>query len=35
MKWRDVEMLAVNRELSETDKELIRAGNARRLFSLP
>ena len=34
MKFKDVELLAANRSLSETDKELIRAGNAQRLFQL-
>lgn len=34
MKWRDVELLEVNPSISEGDKELIRWGNASRLFGL-
>lgn len=34
MKFRDVQLLAVNRDISETDKDLIRHGNATRLFRL-
>jgi predicted TIM-barrel fold metal-dependent hydrolase len=34
MKFKDVELLAANRNLSESTKELIRAGNAQRLFQL-
>ena len=34
MKFKDVELLAANRSLTETAKELIRAGNAQRLFQL-
>jgi predicted TIM-barrel fold metal-dependent hydrolase len=34
MKWRDVELLAANSQISAADKELIRAENARRLFKL-
>lgn len=34
MKFRDVQLLAVNRNLSEETKELIRHGNAERLFKL-
>jgi predicted TIM-barrel fold metal-dependent hydrolase len=34
MKFKDVELLAANRNLSESNKELIRAGNAQRLFQL-
>ncbi len=34
MKFRDAQLLAVNRDISETDKELIRHGNATRLFRL-
>jgi hypothetical protein len=34
MKWRDVELLAANKQISEADKELIRSENARRLFKL-
>lgn len=33
-KWHDVEMLAANSRISEADKELIRYGNAARLFRL-
>lgn len=34
MKFRDVELLAANRKISEEAKELIRCGNAARLFRL-
>lgn len=34
MKFRDVQLLAVNKNLSEDTKELIRHGNAERLFKL-
>jgi predicted TIM-barrel fold metal-dependent hydrolase len=34
MKFKDVELLAANRNLSESNKELIRAENAQRLFQL-
>ena len=34
MKFRDVQLLAVNQNLSEETKELIRHGNAERLFKL-
>ena len=34
MKFRDVQLLAVNKKLSEETKELIRHGNAERLFKL-
>ena len=34
MKFRDVQLLAVNKNLSEETKELIRHGNAERLFKL-
>ncbi len=34
MKFRDVQLLAVNQKLSEETKELIRHGNAERLFKL-
>jgi predicted TIM-barrel fold metal-dependent hydrolase len=34
MKFMDVELLAANRNLSESNKELIRAENAQRLFQL-
>jgi len=34
MKWRDVELLAANKRISEEDKELMRGENARRLFKL-
>ena len=34
MKFKDVELLAANPNLSQTAKELIRAGNAQRLFQL-
>lgn len=34
MKWRDVELLHVNQRISEDDKELLRSGNATRLFKL-
>ena len=34
MKFRDVQLLAVNKSLSEDTKELIRHGNAERLFKL-
>ncbi len=34
MKFHDVQLLAVNRDISETDKKLIRSGNATRLFHL-
>lgn len=35
MKWRDVELLAVNTQISEEHKELIRSENAEQLFKLP
>ena len=34
MKFRDVQLLAINQNLSEETKELIRHGNAERLFKL-
>ena len=34
MKFKDVELLAANQRLSETEKELIRNENAKRLFQL-
>jgi predicted TIM-barrel fold metal-dependent hydrolase len=34
MKFKDVELLAVNKRISESDKELIRSENARKLFGL-
>jgi predicted TIM-barrel fold metal-dependent hydrolase len=34
MKFKDVELLAANQKISESDKELIRCENARRLFEL-
>lgn len=34
MKFKDVELLAVNRRITEADKELIRSKNAVRLFKL-
>ena len=34
MKFRDVELLKINQKISETDKDLIRYGNAVRLFHL-
>ena len=34
MKFRDVQLLAVNKNISEDTKELIRHGNAERLFKL-
>ena len=34
MKFKDVELLAADRNLSESAKELIRAGNAQRVFQL-
>lgn len=35
MKWRDAELLAANKEISEADKDLIRTENAELLFKLP
>ena len=35
MKFRDRDIFAVNKQISEEDKELIRSGNAVRLFKLP
>jgi predicted TIM-barrel fold metal-dependent hydrolase len=34
MKFKDVELLAVNANISESDKDLIRFGNARRVFKI-
>ena len=34
MKFRDVHLLAVNQNLPEETKELVRDGNAERLFKL-
>ena len=34
MKFKDVELLQANQKISETDKELIRSENAKRLFKI-
>ncbi len=34
MKYRDVELLKMNKKISESEKELIRCENARQLFAL-
>jgi hypothetical protein len=34
MKFKDVELLQANRKISETDKELIRWENAKRVFTI-
>ena len=34
MKFRDVQLLSINQNISDETKELIRHGNAERLFKL-
>jgi hypothetical protein len=34
MKWQDAELFAGNESIAESDKDLIRSENAKRLFDL-